>query len=163
MLMEPVDASIRDYAPEDAAATARIFHQAVRDGAAGFYTLEQRRAWSPAPPDIGEWRERLAGQQAWVAVVDDAPVGFMTLAEQGYIDLAFVAPAQAGRGVGRALYERVEQAAIAVGAPRLHTLASLVARPFFARRGFQVVRRNLIERRGVTLANFTMEKLSLGG
>ena len=45
-----------------------------------------------------------------------------------------------------------------VAAPVFTTHASLTARPFFLARGYQVVREQQVERRGVLLTNFVMEK-----
>ena len=42
------------------------------------------------------------------------------------------------------------------GARRTH--ASITARPFFERRGWRVVKEQRVERRGVALTNFVMEK-----
>lgn len=44
-------------------------------------------------------------------------------------------------------------------APRLWVQASLTARPFFEGRGYRVVKAQQVERRGVLLPNFVMEKL----
>lgn len=158
--------AIRPFEERDIAATAAIFHAAVRQGTAAFYSEEQRRAWSPEPPAPAAWRARLSSQLCWVATRGGEPVGFMTLqleappgaSGSGLIDLAFVAPDCTGGGVGNALYEILEAAARQAGLARLRTEASLVAEPFFARRGFELLKRNLVERDGVALSNATMVK-----
>ena len=51
--------------------------------------------------------------------------------------------------------DRLERA---VDAPVLTTHASLTARPFFERRGYRVLREQQVERHGVRMTNFVMEK-----
>ncbi len=115
----------------------------------------------PAPED---WRAQLAGHWGVVAEVPDAAgepavVGFMTLRADGCVDLAFVAPVGIGQGVGGRLYEVVETEARRRGLERLCAEASRMARPLFERRGWRVVRRQTVERGGVALENFVMEKV----
>ena len=51
----------------------------------------------------------------------------------------------------------------AVDAPRFVTHASLTARPFFAHRGYRLIREQQVQRCGVTLTNFVMEKRRQSG
>ena len=44
------------------------------------------------------------------------------------------------------------------GADRLTTHASITARPFFEHRGYRVLYAQTVERHGVTMQNFVMEK-----
>ena len=155
--LRPTGTRIRRFRPEDAAATARIFFDAVRVGAQGHYDDAQRRAWAPDVPDTAAWRARLEAQTVRVAERDGVVVGFMTLRADGCIDLAFVAPAAMGQGVAGALYEAILAEASRLGLSRLHAEASHLARPFFARRGWTVVRPQTVTRDGVMLTNFLME------
>ena len=86
----------------------------------------------------------------------------MTLRADGLIDLAFVAPDVAGQGVAKPLYDAIEAEAKGRGLARLHAEASLLARPFFERQGWSVVGRQSVERDGVALTNFVMEKALAG-
>jgi putative acetyltransferase len=94
-----------------------------------------------------------------VAERDGVPVGFMSLdLARGYLDLAFVLPQVMGQGVADALYAVLEARARAEGLARLTTEASALARPFFARNGWALIREQQVERRGVALHNAVMEK-----
>ena len=97
-------------------------------------------------------------QQVVLAERAGQVIGFMTR-ERGYIDLAFIAAAAQGQGVFRALYERVEQAAVAAGESRLHTDASVMARAAFEAMGFRVIATERIARSGEYLDRFEMEKI----
>lgn len=154
---------IRPCRVTDAPGLAHLFHRAVREGTGARYSADQRAAWSPAPPLDEGWRRRLVEAQTVVAESEDRLLGFMTLdIGTGWIDFAYVAPEVMGRGVAETLYAVLEGRARAAGLSRLETEASLLAERFFARRGWDVVRRQDIERGGVRLPNVVMAK-SLAG
>ena len=59
-----------------------------------------------------------------------------------------------GKGVATALCDRLEQVCAGV----ISTHASITAKPFFEKRGYRVIREQQVERQGVALTNFVMEK-----
>lgn len=148
--------TIRAFEAEDARATARLFHETVRDAAGAGYTAAQRRAWSPAVPDLAPWHERLAGATTMLAEGGDGLVGFMSLGNDGYLDLAFVRADKLGAGVAKALYDSLLDRARAMGLKTLTTDASHLARRFFHRQGWRVTREQTQSRRGESLANYRM-------
>lgn len=150
---------IREYADAYAVEIAELFHQSVHAIDASVYTPEEKEAWAPTPPDYSFWAERLKVKQPFVAMLDGSVVGFMELDADGHIDCAYTHPHFQRKGVASALYRRVLEVAQASALTRLYVEASWVAKPFFAYHGFQEVQKNEIERRGVTLINFTMEKI----
>lgn len=150
--------TIRRAQDADIDTTRHLFHQAVNHGARSRYDAAQRSAWSPKPPDRAVWRDRLASQTTFVATLNDRVVGFMTLAGDGLIDLAFVAPDVMGLGIAGRLYEAIEAEARDQAIARLHTEASHLARPFFERQRWTLVRKQVVSIRGQSLTNFVMEK-----
>jgi putative acetyltransferase len=56
------------------------------------------------------------------------------------------------------LYDRLEHAAQHMGLSRLFTEASEVARGFFLHKGFRLIRRQDVERNGVPIHNYVMDK-----
>ncbi len=150
--------SVRELVDGDVSATAQIFFDAVRFGAAEYYDERQRMAWAEKVPGTDEWRERLQSQFSFVAQLNTRPVGFMTMDGDGHIDLAFVVPDLIGKGVARALYERVEAEALRRGIGRLDTEASYLAQRFFKRQGWSVIRQQSVVMGHVSLTNFVMEK-----
>jgi putative acetyltransferase len=70
----------------------------------------------------------------------------------------YVHPAYEGRGVASALLNRLEDAAHRQGITRLFTEASITAKPFFERRGFEVLTAQVVAFRGEKFTNFQMEK-----
>lgn len=158
------DASIEigSFDPAEADQLGVIFFNAVREGAAGFYDADQRRAWAPTVPSGPNWASRLTVQRTVVARNAERPVGFMTLADDGYIDLAFVDPVHQRRGVGGLLYAQIEAFAREARIERLYSEASHLVRGLFEQQGWTIVQEQRIDRAGVTLTNFVMEK-RLGG
>lgn len=149
---------LRPYEAADAKPLADLFFAAVRDGTVGYYSEEERRAWAPSPPDTDAWHARLDGQVSWVAEDASGLLGFMTLRDDGYIDLAYVRPDQRGQGIADLLYQRLEALARQRGLERLTSDASHLARRFFERRGWQVIATREQERKGVILVNHQMAK-----
>lgn len=134
-----------------------VMFDAVRNGRSA-YTAEQCKAWVPEVRRGTDWSKRLSAQTIFVAELGYEIVGFLSLAEAGYVDLAFIRPKHQGTGLFRLVYDRLEQSAREKGEKRLWVHASLKAQPAFAAMGFDVVREELVELRGETLRRFEMEK-----
>ncbi|MEL7130252.1 MAG: GNAT family N-acetyltransferase [Pseudomonadota bacterium] len=150
--------NIRKATSGDFEALARVHHLAIHQGATA-YTMEQRRAWSPAQKTADEMAQRLNGQSVFLGETEENDLmGFLTLANGGYVDFAYILPRYRGAGLFRALLSRVEMEARLNWLPRLHTHASLHARPAFAAMGFQVIRPETISIGQVWLPRFAMEK-----
>jgi putative acetyltransferase len=150
---------LRACQPQDAPVLAKLFTESVRAIAAADYSPEQLEAWVPNPPDAAYWRERLGALIVFVAEIDSEAAGFISLDRDGHLDHLYVHAGFQRRGVALALYRRIEQEAMARGIRRIFTEASITARPFFARVGFQTIAPQEIERRGVSFTNFRMERL----
>ncbi len=144
--------------PAEADQLGLIFFRAVREGAAAAYDEDQRRAWASSVPSGPDWAARLAKQHTLVARKANRPIGFMTLVEDGYIDLAFVDPDTHRRGVGRRLYAEIEALARAMKIKRLYSDASHLLRGLFEKQGWTIRQEQHITRAGITLTNFAMEK-----
>lgn len=151
--------NIIPYSEEYMCDVAMLFYRAVHSIDRNLYSLKQQEAWAPTPPDMGFWKNRLALKRPFLAVIDNQLAGFMELDEDGHIDCAYTDPDFQKRGVASALLKQVEEKAMSSHIQKLFVEASIVARPFFERRGFYFVRENEIVRHGVILINYTLEKL----
>jgi putative acetyltransferase len=152
---------IRAYTDADLAAVAQLFTNAIHGLAVSHYDEAQRKAWAPQPPDLGIWERRLKPLKVLVAQDAknaDALLGFVGYEEDGHIDLMFTSPSAARRGVASQLLGRAEAALRGLGVAGLYTEASLLGRPFFARRGFTVKEEQHIELRGAQFRRFAMVK-----
>ena len=152
--------TLRPYRPEDCPALAALFYETVHTVNAAHYTPAQLNAWAPAcGPDLAAWDKSFRAHRTLVAELDGRLAGFGDLdPAAGYLDRLYVHKDLQGRGVATALCNALEEAS----AGPVVTHASVTARPFFARRGYRVLRAQQVERRGVTLANYVMEKAPAG-
>lgn len=152
--------TLRPYRPEDCPALAALFYETVHTVNAAHYTPAQLDAWAPAcGPDLAAWDKSFRAHRTLVAELDGRLAGFGDLdPAAGYLDRLYVHKDLQGRGVATALCNALEE----VAAGPVVTHASVTARPFFARRGYRVLRAQQVERRGVTLANYVMEKAPAG-
>lgn len=138
----------------DLPAVLDLFRTSVHTLCRSDYTPDQLSAWAPEDLDEAPWARRLQCQTFLLAEEDGALMGFASL-EGDYLDLLYVHPRHARRGVGTVLCDALERQCTG----RCITVhASLTARPFFARRGYRTVEPHQVERRGVTLINYFMEK-----
>jgi putative acetyltransferase len=135
-----------------------IYTASIRSLTASYYSQEQIAAWAPVPPDAARWRERLSHLHTIVAESDAVLAGFASYTRDSYLDFLFTHPTFARQGVATSLYQRIEAALRAVSAPRVTTHASLAARPFFDRHGFQLDAEEWVECRGAYLRQFAMHK-----
>ena len=144
--------------PGDAAVLGEIYYLAVNEGAAEHYSDAERGAWAPEVPSGRAWAQRLKPLTTFVAEAGGQVVGFMSLRDDGYLDLAFVRPEWRGRGAAVALYLVLEDHARASGMRWLGTEASRLARPFFLKNGWREIASQQVKIRNVWLENFRMDK-----
>ncbi len=137
---------------------ADLYHASVHGTAHTHYSTKQLEAWAPTPPDYAWWGERLSRKKPFLALEGGQVVGFIELEADGHIDCLYTHKDFQRRGVAGRLYRFAEEEAIRRGLQRLYVEASLMACPFFEKRGYTVRTRNQFVRRGVELVNFTMEK-----
>jgi putative acetyltransferase len=149
---------IQTYSPDKAREIADLFHKSVHAIDPLLYSSEQKEVWSPTPIDYERWAERLNVKKPFVAIIEGRVAGFIELDTDGHIDCTYVHPDFQGRGVACALYEHLITETRVKNIKRLYVEASLVAKPFFEHRGFSVSKKNEIQRNGITLVNFSMEK-----
>lgn len=123
------------------------------------YSLEQQEAWAHTPPNYPYWEKRLALKKPFVAMVEATIVGFIELEANGHIDCAYTHPAYQKCGVMSELYTYAQNVAQQKSIKRLFLEASIVAKPFFEKRGFVTLSRNEIKRNGQMIVNFSMEKM----
>lgn len=149
---------VREYRPDDLEAVAILFQRSVCEVASRDYSPAQIFAWAPEPPDLEAWARRLETGGVFVYEQHDQIAGFARVDDTGCIDLLYVHPEIQRQGIARALFDRVISWAVTRGIRHLRSEVSVTARPFFESMGFRVVRQQMVERRGVSLQNFRMER-----
>lgn len=145
---------IRGYQPSDCKALAQLFYNTVHTVNAQDYTKEQLDAWATGTVDLENWNQSLMEHDSLVAVEDGVIIGFGDIDKTGYLDRLYVHSDHQREGVAAAICNQLEQ----VVQGKIVTHASITARPFFEKRGYRVVREQQVERHGILLTNFVMEK-----
>lgn len=151
-------AALRPMLPADVPVLAAIFQASIEELTEDDYDDGQRAAWSSMADDEAAFGAKLAGAITLVATIDGAPVGFISLDGSTHVEMLYVYPPVARRGVGALLCDAVEKLAAGRGAKVLTVDASDTARPFFEARGYEAQRRQTITLGDSWFGNTTMQK-----
>ncbi|MDO4440237.1 MAG: GNAT family N-acetyltransferase [Eubacteriales bacterium] len=146
---------IRMYRKEDCKEVTELFYHTVHTVNAKDYTEEQLNVWAGKTVDLKQWDQSLQEHYSVVAVEEEKIVGFGDIdAVAGYLDRLYVHARYQRQGIASAICEQLEKQAQGT----ITTHASITAKPFFEKRGYHVVRAQEVERKGILLKNFVMEK-----
>ena len=146
--------SIRNYTSKDCPLLAQLFYDTVHTINARDYSPEQLQAWAPGLPDLEQWDRSFMEHTTYVAEAEGIVAGFGDMDGTGYLDRLYVHKDYQGKGIATALCDRLESAVQG----RIVTHASVTAKPFFEKRGYRTVKEQQVERRGILLTNYVMEK-----
>lgn len=145
---------MREYQPLDSKELRELFYHTVHTVNAKDYTKEQLDVWAQRQADLEQWNQSFQEHYSIVAVEGDVIAGFGDIDKSGYLDRLFVHADFLRKGIGTAICDRLEQKIRG----KILTHASITARPFFEERGYRVIKEQKVERSGVFLTNFVMEK-----
>ena len=146
---------LREYRSGDLREIADLFYQTVHTVNARDYTPEQLDAWADGNPDLEAWDASFQAHETLVAEEDGKIVGFGDLDRSGYLDRLYVHREHQGRGIASLLCSRLEE--LSEGdVVTVH--ASVTAKPLFEKRGYRTVKEQQVNRKGILLTNFVMEK-----
>lgn len=84
--------------------------------------------------------------------------GFAQLDDDGFVDCFYCHKDFQGQGVGRLLFDGIENEARKRKLTRLLLEASITANSFFKKMGFTVTKKQTVKIRGVNFMNYRMEK-----
>ena len=146
---------IRRYERGDLEKITMIFHNTVHKVNIKDYTQEQVDAWAPDFIDKEKWNKTLSEHYTFVAVKNDAIIGFGDIDGSGYLDRLYVHHDYLRQGVATLICNKLES--MVDSDLTIITHASITAKPFFEKRGYRVVKEQLVERKGVFLKNYIME------
>lgn len=147
--------NIRDYKPEDCKHLAQLFYDTVHSVNARDYTEEQLNVWAAGNVDLEKWNKSFLEHYSVIAVENDSIVGFGDMDQTGYLDRLYVHKECQGQGIATAICDKLEES---VHIAKYITHASITAKPFFEKRGYKVVKEQQVERQGILLTNYVMEK-----
>lgn len=148
----------RLYKPSDLEAVMTLFYDNIHHVCACDYTPEQLDAWAPANPDVYRWSASLNRNHVIVVEEGDRLIGFGDIGETGYLDRLYVHQDYIHQGIGSLIVKQLEKYAKAKGIRVMNTAASVTSKPFFEKQGYVVLNEEVVERRGVRMRRYLMEK-----
>lgn len=146
---------IKSYEKEFFIDICTLFYETVHSVNAGDYSESQLEAWAPKDNDYSHLKTALEKNWTLVAIEDGVIIGFADIEDTGYLDHLFVHRDYQGKGVATALCNEIEAKG---NFNEIETHASITALPFFEKRGYKVVREQIVEIRGEKLENYVMRK-----
>ncbi len=146
---------LRDYTPSDCKTLAELFFNTVHIINAKDYSEEQLNAWATGHIDLEQWNRSFLSHYTVVAETDGTVVGFGDIDNTGYLDRLFVHADFQHQGIATAICDKLEQAS---HAEKIVTHASITAKGFFEKRGYKVVAKQQVQRQGILLTNYVMER-----
>lgn len=145
---------IREYVSSDCKEMSELFYQTVHMINAKDYTKEQLDIWAPDKIDLEKWNQSFQKHYSLVAIENDTIIGFGDIDKTGYLDRLYVHAYHQGKGVASAICDKLEQTVHG----KVFSHVSVTAKPFFEKRGYRIIMEQKIERCGVFLINYIMEK-----
>jgi putative acetyltransferase len=150
---------IRKYRVEDAEDLANIYYNTIHLVNIRDYNQQQVDVWaSETSKEAAEWLKKFEITNPFVAVINNKVVGFAEFEPSGHIDCFYCHHEWIGCGIGWALMEAIYASAAQQGIERIFAEVSITAKPFFDRCGFNTVTEQTVERKGILLTNYKMEK-----
>lgn len=145
---------IREYNSLDCEYLLKLFYDTVHRVNAKDYTTEQLNVWATGKVNFEKWNLSFKKNYTLVAIEDNIIVGFGDIDNKGYLNRLYTHKDYQRKGVATAICNELEQK---VGG-NIITHSSITARFFFEKRGYTVIKRQQVEREGVLLTNYVMEK-----
>ncbi|WP_028041938.1 GNAT family N-acetyltransferase [Candidatus Stoquefichus massiliensis] len=148
----------RLYMPTDLEEVLTLFYDNVHTVCVHDYTQEQLDAWAPKNPDIYRWEASLNKNHTLVVEENGKIIGFGNVGETGYLDRLYVHADYLHQGIASMIVNQLEKYAKTKGIVFMNTAASVTSRAFFEAKGYTVLQEQSVERRGVRLRRYLMEK-----
>jgi len=146
---------IRRYEPSYYKDLAELFYNTVHSINAKDYTEEQLNVWSTGAVDLEKWNKSLLENFTVIAIENNIIFGFGDIDKSGYLDRLYVHKDYQNKGIATAICDVLEKA---FDVDKISTQASITAKYFFEKRGYKVVKEQKVERKGVLLTNYVMER-----
>jgi putative acetyltransferase len=149
---------IREFMITDTQQIMQLFYDTVHRINIRDYSQAQVDAWAPEYMDGQKWIERMQDRMTYVAEENGKIIGFAELERNGHIGCFYCHADHQNMGVGTALFKRIQLTAENRDHQKLLVEVSITAKSFFEQMGFTAIAPQEVERRGVKLINYVMEK-----
>ncbi len=123
------------------------------------YTKEEVEDWASCGDSVEHLKELLSHNH-FIGAFDKANhmVGFSSMNKDGYLHSMFVHKDWQGKGVATQLLSEVERIAKQLGVVEITSEVSLTARPFFEKKGYEIVKIQKYRANKLELTNFIMRR-----
>ncbi|MGN1133252.1 MAG: GNAT family N-acetyltransferase [Oscillospiraceae bacterium] len=149
---------LREYRSTDCPDIIKLFYDTVHSVNAKDYTREQLDIWAPENIDAEKWDKSLSEHYTLVALIGDKIVGFGDIDDTGYLDRLYVHKNYQRKGIAEKICNKLE---IHSDAAKITVHSSVTAKGFFANRGYNVIKSQIVIRNSIKLTNYVMEKQAI--
>ena len=124
------------------------------------YSQAEVEDWASCGDSVEHLKELLSHNH-FIGAFDEAGrmVGFSSMNKDGYLHSMFVHKDWQGKGVATQLLSEVERIAKQLEVAEITSEVSLTARPFFEKKGYEIVKIQKYRANKLELTNFVMRKL----
>lgn len=152
--------SILPLGEKHAAAMRDLFRSTVLNVNLRDYTEEEVQDWASCGESTERWKELMSCNK-YIGAFDGhgVLVGFSSMNGEGYLHSMFVHADHQNKGIATLLLSEAERIAADYGVREITSDVSLTARPFFEKKGYEVVRIQKHKANRLELTNFAMRKM----
>jgi len=155
---------LREFHSNDCKQAWDLFYSTIHSINRADYTDEQLDAWAPQDMDLNLWGQKLLrNSYSIVAEQNSIIIGIGAADDNGYFDLLYVHKDYQRIGVATIIANDIENYFCRKDVHTITTNASITAKPFFMKRGYYVLKKQIVELRGQYLTNYRMEKILVEG
>lgn len=149
---------IRSAREVDFPSILEVHQNSIREVASKDHSEDQISSWGDHLSVEGYLKAQENGEEYFVAQEENVILGFSSI-KKDTVMAVYVSKRGVGRGVGRALYQVLEEIAIIRNIHKLTLTSSLTARSFYAKLGFiELEEIAHTFKAGATVRAFKMEK-----
>ena len=142
----------------DLKSSTALFEQTIRKTASKDYSPQEINSWAAGAKNTDNWFKRIDTHYFLLAKTENEVAGMASLDKNGYLDVLYVHPDHQGKGLASTLLTKMERRAWEDGHKYITSDISRTAKSFILRKGYEIVKPQLILCRGVVLRNYHVRK-----
>lgn len=131
----------------------RIFRLSIKKTCIDDYSNEQIDAWISGV-NKDRWISTFNANYSLVALKNNTVMGFGDISDEGYLNMLYVHPKYQNKGVATLICDALERHT----EKNVTVDASITAKEFFLKRGYEIINEQTVYRKGIALNNFKMIK-----
>ncbi len=154
-----MELKLRRFQRGDEEAISKLHNETVRERCKQHYNQVQIDAWSPIRTSFESLAKSLEDTISYVVEINNKIVGFGDLESDGRMKRLYTDKDFQGKGVGKAIFKKLEEEARALGLQEVYLESSLNAKSFYEKEGCIAGPRIVfVEMHGVKIPVWPMRK-----